>query len=508
MPTATTVLPEVLMNTVLGKLYHLLTSGDGTVPKSEDNFFSWCTPGVPFVDDDFNFLTQGLTGVAKPQPAAEGTEPMQLTEEKLDKLRAVDTGQLYQQAESFARFIDVIPDASGINQQLVNMNIKSDEGTLSEVYDFVLRFSQVAEIELPPDVIKKIAKFRKLLQVEKEKEDLITGEKTKVLEPSPLVIAYNDKMQAWMEAALEYNTARIDALVASTPQAVHNWAINSKILRKKPGLALNDWISNGYKDDYERIAAYIDQVSSRDLTLLKAQYKEDLENAKLTGSASGSDFLYSALTPASFYKSKGWTRFTFTNNDYTYYSKAENNSWGGGGGITLGLFSLGGAAGGETTTINSQLDMSNFNLSFLMTQVPIVRPWFKSRFLTSKSWRFDPNNPESKGDFLSDGNRPPAKDSQLPAYPTSVIFIKDLTLTFGNVHDVFGSDSSSLSAGGAIGYGPFFIGGSYGSGAGKSDVTYHSDSQGIHIDGMQAIGFRCHLLPKSPNPDPAIKKWV
>jgi hypothetical protein len=194
--------PENLMNSVLAKVYDIINNGDGvTVPKSEDNFFSWCSPGIPFDESDFDFLQQGLTGVIKPESLtkknADGTETTrELTEEERNQLLAQNTTQLYMQAEQFARFVDIIPDASGINDSLTRMNVKSDEGTLSDVYEFVLRFSQVADTELTADEKAKLAKYRELLQVEREKEDLITGEKVKVVEASPLVKLYTDKMQA------------------------------------------------------------------------------------------------------------------------------------------------------------------------------------------------------------------------------------------------------------------------------------------------------------------------
>jgi hypothetical protein len=62
--------PDVLCNAIMGALYDVLTNGDATVPKSSDNFFSWCTPGIPVGANDFRFLAQGLTGVVTPQAAA------------------------------------------------------------------------------------------------------------------------------------------------------------------------------------------------------------------------------------------------------------------------------------------------------------------------------------------------------------------------------------------------------------------------------------------------------
>lgn len=505
-------LPQDLMNNMMGKIFDIITNGDGTtVPKSEDNFFAWSSPGVPFEVEDFDFLSQGLTGVVKPQIVknADGTESTkELTEAERDQLLAQDTTKMYQQAEQFARFVDVIPDASGIDDHIVRMNIKNDEGTLSGVYEEVLRFSQVANNELTADEKAKIEKYRQLLQVEREKEDLVTGEITKVLDASPLVKAYSEKQQAWMEAALEYNSARIDALTASTPRAVHNWAINANVLRSKVKFALNDWINNGYKNEFEGIAARIDQMTARDLTLLKAQYKDALEKAKLTGLASGSDFYYSSLAPANFAISKGWTRFTFTNNDSSYYSQQTTQKWGAAGGLNLGLFSIGARAGGQKTEYNANCDFSSFEMSFEICQVPLILQWLMKNFLTCQTWRFAQGNEGFKNKFLSDGKRPPSVDSMLPAYPTSMIFIRNLRMNFANASSVAHAIDSKIGGGGMVGYGPFFIGGSYESGKKERSRKHHSDSQGIFVDGLQCIGMKCHLLPKAPNPDPAITSWV
>lgn len=512
MPKAANVLPEDLMNNMMGKILDIITNGDGkTVPKSEDNFFTWCTPGIPFEIEDFEFLSQGLTGIYKPRMIKnpDGTKSTEvLTEAQRDAELAKDTSKMYQQAEQLARFVDVIPDASGIDETKVRMNVKNDDGGLSDVYEETLRFSQVANTELTADEKAKIERFRQLLQVEREKEDLITGEKVKVMEPSPLVKLYTEKLAAWTDAALEYNSARIDALTASTPRAVHNWAINANILRNKVNFAMNDWISNGYKLEFEGIGARIAQMSSRDLSLLKAQYVDVLEKARLTGLASGSDFFFSSLAPSNFAKSKGWTRFSFTNKDYSYYSKQTTKKGGGSAGVNLGFFSVGASASHSRKAFNSKADFSSFELSFELTQIPIIRPWFKTNFLTSKTWRFAQGNQGFKNKFLSDGKKPPHKNSMMPAYPTAMIFVRNLRLSFANASSVASMLDTKTSGGGSVGWGPFHVGGSYSSGKSERSRNNHSDSQGIYIDGLQCIGFKCHLLPKSPNPDPAIKSWV
>ncbi len=512
MPDANNVLPEVLMNNMLGKVYDIINNGDGkVVPKSEDNFFAWSTPGIPFEVKDFDFLSQGLTGVYKPKMVrnADGSRSTeQLTPEQREDEMAKDTSAMYQQAEQLARFVDLIPDASGIDNAQTRMNVKNDEGTLSDVYEEVLRFSQVANTELSAADKAKIERFRQLLQVEREKEDLITGDMVKVMEPSPLVQAYSTKMQAYEEAALEYNNARIDALTASTSRAVHNWAINANILRNKVKFAMNDWIANGYKVEFEAIAARIDQMSARDLSLLKAQYKDALDKATLTGLASGSNFYFTSLAPSNFAKSKGWTRFSFTNKDNSYYSKQTSKSGGGSAGVNFGFFSVGASASASKKTFNAKADFSSFELTFEISQVPIIRPWFKANFLSAKTWRFAQGNEGFKSKFLSDGKKPPHVDSMMPAYPTSMIFIRNLKLSFANANSVFSTVESKAGGGGSVGWGPFRVGGNYSSGSSERSLDSHSDTQGIYVPGMQCIGFKCHLLPKSPNPDKAINSWV
>src|SRR5262249_13294581 len=105
------VTPSVLANSIMAKLYDILTNGDDTVPKSADNFFTWNTPGIPLGAADLEFLTQGFTGVVTPSAVrtmieAKGAgqkssddEAPKLSDAELEKLRAQDTAGLYQQAE-------------------------------------------------------------------------------------------------------------------------------------------------------------------------------------------------------------------------------------------------------------------------------------------------------------------------------------------------------------------------------------------------------------------------
>jgi hypothetical protein len=519
--------PNVMLNSIMGKLYNILTNGDDTAPKSEDNFFSWATPGIPIESSDFEFLSQGLTGVVKKAKldvirGNDASNQPEITPQMLEALRAQDTAGLYMQAENFSRLVDFVPDlASTTNNQFAQLSIMNNEGSLSERYEYILRMNQVMETVLPDETKKKIEKFRGLLSVTKTKKNLVDDSETQVTEPSPLVIAYNDKLSTYENTALEYNSHRIDALTADNVKAVHFWGMNANILRNKVKAAMSDWVSNGYKNDYEQISAFIDQVMQRDMSLLKQQYRDDLEKARLTGMASGSDFYYTSLVPGNFMEASGWTEFGFSSTDFNNssnsgYSFSSSSSSGGGGFFGLGAHSSSSSASGESHS-HVQFDSDNFSMRFKVVQVPIVRPWFKTSFLLSKLWRFDQNNPESKSQMVSDGGKP-AK-GLIPAYPTSLICIKDLSLCFAKssgFQDMMQQwESSSDSTGGGLSFfcfGPFHLGGSHnnssGSGSRFSQYHYDSESQTMTVPGAQVMGFKCHILPKSPDPLSSITTWI
>ncbi|WP_431163513.1 hypothetical protein [Flagellimonas beolgyonensis] len=506
------VLPEVLMNSVLGKLTDILTNGDDVVPKSEDNYLAWLPVGVPYPKEELDFLSTGFTGVYRgPEtvqaPRREGrSEPREKTPEEINQLLAQDVTRKYMQAENLARLCDMIPDTSGITED-VTMNKWEQENSLSLAYRHVLKFSQVANFEPDEKTKAKIKRLRGLLQEKKMKKNIVTEEEEEVLQETALVRLYNEKLQNFLNVSLEYNTHRVNALAGKDPSAVHFWAMNANILRSKVMAAKNDWITNGYKEEYDQIAAYIAQVEGRSMLTLKQQYIDDMEKARLTGPSSGSDFFYTSLLPGGFAETNnGWTEFTFTQSDYASNYASRSHSAGGGGALNLGSLNIGGKGGREKKKISKKIDVSTFRLRFKICQVPISRPWFNVNFLTSKYWRFDQSNTEFKNNMVSDGSSPP--NGMIPAFTTTAIFVKDLNLHFGQSNKTFKSEMDKVSGGGYVSWGPFHAGGQYESNGQKRSVVTHSDSQGIKIEGMQLIGFKCHMLKKSPNPKSDIKEWV
>jgi hypothetical protein len=294
--------------------------------------------------------------------------------------------------------------------------------------------------------------------------------------------------------------------------------INASLLRAKVKAAMDDWISNGYKDDYDEIAAYIDQVQARDMAMLKRQYKDDLEKARLTGLSSGSDFFYTALVPGDFLQSAGWSDFSFKSSDFHSHADSKFNASGWSASGISGFLGIGlhANAGGTSQTSNykDQFNLETFELSFKICQTMIVRPWFKTAFLMSKAWRFDQTNPDVKGDkgVVCDGGKPPK--GLITAYPTTAVWVNKLCLKFGNDSKFSNwyNQQKSSSQNGAVGIAALALGGSAShwskDGYTNQDFGGQNNQGAIEVGGPQLIGFKCHILPKCPDPDQSIKSWV
>jgi hypothetical protein len=533
------VLPSELASSVMGKLYNVLANGDETVPKSQDHFFSWATPGIPVDPADFEFLSQGLTGVVKKRDvdvikdassgttaegageAGAGTAGGALTEADLERLRAADANRMYQSAENLSRMCDFIIDVSqSTNEQFARLNVLNTEGSLSDVYGYTLRMSQVMQTELPEETKRKIAELRGRLTTTVTKKNLIDGSETQVQEPSELSKLYFEKMAAYESAALEYNSRRINALSASTQQDVHYWAMNANILRNRVKAAMMDWVANGYKNDYEEISAFIDQVMRRDMSLLKEEYRDDLEKARLTGISSGSDFFYTSLIPGNFATSSGWSNFSFNSGEFrsTSNSTHSTSKWTtSAGGGWMGLF--GGRGSGSKKSShdewNRTFNTDQFSLKFEIAQIPISQAWYKEAWMHSHAWRFDQSNPDSKDDLISDGGSPPK--GLCPARATMAIFVRNLELKLGHSEGfdkwVFDHTSSSAGGGGFVNLGSLFLGGSHdrsnSSGTTTMDHGKSWNNQTFSVPGMQLIGFKCQVYTdKMPDPSPSITSWI
>lgn len=578
---------DVLMNSLLGKLYDLLMMGGEDENKTDDNFFSWASPGIPVKAEDFEFMTQGLVGKTKPEKlkavVAAMVEDVKkanegITQEELAaKLSAIDSNALMreltaqdekdmiQQAENFFHLVDFIPDVSGTEKDgFCTYARKETEGSLAHAYEIMLRYSQVKDTPIEPDIQAVIDKYNEMLYKEapkpvlqeeakeEKKEEAEAGDKDELMAMFNKIIsgesteekkstqstaanastdglpvdsdfarAYKTKSAEYQAALIEYNSKLLEGLSSQERGSALLASRNAAAYDLKLKQAMNDWITLGHKYEYERMTDFIAQVEARSIAALKRKYQENFDHSTLRGLSSNQEFHYCTLTPASFASSLGWTKMSFshdhlvTHNDST---KKRNMTTINTNAKAFSLLKW--QSKNEDLDTHYELNVNNtrnkIDIEFELCQVPIVRPWFNVTFLNSAFWRFDPGSEWSKS-MLSDGNRPP--EGIMPAYPTAIIFIRNLKLTFSDISDVrtkiedYERHKDSYSGGLNLGrWFPISGGASYKSEdstkSGSNDRDYEISGQSITIPGMQILGYKCHIMSKSPNPNPEIKNWI
>lgn len=483
---------EDLMRALMQKLYKTITgNSDGAIKMPRNKFVSWYMPGIPMDPADFLYCAKGFGGNT-----------------------AEEVSQLYHQAFILSKLFDFVPEVS-TDPQFVSHDMQqtlftSTQDSISSVYRDVLKYSRVLHNELSDKEKEKLQKFRNLLTVTKEQEDIITGEKKQVSEAGPLTIAYTAKMNDYIDAADEYMNLLIEAQSAKgeSPEAIRRvaaFANKSKFIRRKMEAAEMAWVSQGYKNEYETINAYINQVTQKSMVLYKQDLLNKFNQGLLTSPMDGaSDYYYTTLLPGNFATSPGWTKFNFYSGDYATHYDQKTSKWGASGGVHFGLFSIGGRAGGSKTDVKQDAKSSNFTAELEFTQVPICRPWFDPGFFWMRAWDLDNAwylNFDKKE--VSSGADQPV--GRLVAYPITALFVRNVKFRFSEWENHQQYAQSKISGGGFVGYGPFMAGGSYESGSIRKDRQLNYKGGGVDIDGIQLIGLINNLIPKSPNLNPAIK---
>lgn len=486
---------ESVMKALLNKISEVLTAGDKAGSLSKNFFISWCSPGIPFQAEDLMFVQKGLKGKD-----------------------AQETGQLMRNAADFSRLVNLVPKLAGVydrKQQQETSEHKYNETTydqrgvtLEDVYANVLKNSQVHDTPLTPQQEEKINKFRKMMTIEVPG---IIDENIKTIKDSPLVAAYKAKEADYLNALTAYNNKRLSALNEESSQAIQDFAVNGEGYYRLVKSALNDWISSGYKNEYEEMIAYINQATQKSLKQVKSDLQIKFDQALLKDSMTG-DFRATYFYPGSFVTSdKGWTEVSFSESSVASYDKSTTNSWEINAGLLYKIFLGDASSSGTITNSNSSLKTSNLTFKFKLAQLVLSRPWFSQSFLENSAWRFSPTSGQSP---LSLGSVDPTQEDnncQLPAIPTAVIFAKDIEVYFDELASEKSQIESQIKAGLTLGIGPFSLGGSYSRGSAEKKIDSKFTDQGIKVDGMQIIGFKCALLPKSPNPPKDLQtstNWV
>ena len=458
-------------------LYATLTTGveEHDLASSPERFITWCLPGIPVAASELAFITRGLVG--------RGDTP---------EARAEDEKLLLGQAARFAKLVDFVPDMSGQHDgehQLVAFH--RNESSLSRIYERVLTQSRVAKQDLTPEEEAKVVAIRDRLYPATTRTDADTGETITERAEGPLIRGYKKHMAAYGAALTAYNAARLNGGVA--------FALDEPVLFANVRLALDAWETAGHRSELEAQMATLSQITARDLTLWKRDVIERLRKAKLNDPLLG-EFQFTTLVPGDFLRDDvGWTKLDFAEEHVDKHLEKHHTEFKVEASLVGGL-KLGGSAD-YTKDVQKSLDhMTSFKMSFELCQIPLVRAGFDPTFLESRAWKLGDSALELTE--LSDGKVPPK--GMLPGYPTAVIFIRNVSIASDEITAAKTEIEQHIAAKGRIGWGPFSLGGQYKRDDHTTDTKTDTTHEGLSVDGIQILGFRCHLLDKMPDPLPSI----
>jgi len=314
-----------LGNLMLAQLYQSVGGGDNAFPAPKNTFVAWAMPAIPYGPEQFDFAVQGLGGGAD----------------------AAASLAIQQHASEFSTIVDFIPDVSQVftqdHQQTV---LRSSEARLSFMYGEILRAARVVKEELSQEDQEKLAKFRGLLSVTKSVKDIVTDEVKQVTSPSPMMQAYTEKSQDYIQAVMNYHNKRVAAQSAVGPDgkaAVLDFANNAQLYRMQAEQALRAWEADGYKGDVEEIQDYISQVTQRSMVLWLQGLTDSYHDAFMTNpGGAGDNYFYATPIPGNFATSQGWTTIETYSDQLQSSTHYDSSAWGGSVGVNWGLWSASG----------------------------------------------------------------------------------------------------------------------------------------------------------------------
>jgi hypothetical protein len=204
-------------------------------------------------------------------------------------------------------------------------------------------------------------------------------------------------------------------------------------------------------------------------------------------------------------EAKNWTKITLTESDFqSDYSKTVHN-WGAAAGFSLGFFSIGATGSGKHEKVKSSMSMSGVKISFRVGKVRVERGWFSGSFVESNYWKLHESSPQFlNGEIISDGKG----KGLMPSIVTELIIASEVSIDFSENQSSFEWAKNKVDSNVGIGIGPFVFGGSYGYENTESHSEAHFKGKSLISTGCTIIGYKCHIVAKSPDPNPSITLWT
>lgn len=309
------------------------------------------------------------------------------------------------------------------------------------------------------------------------------------------------KFRAYLRYQGLYQTALTAFMTAQTTAAN-----GGEQVRPEVQAALNqaraNWNTFGFKGQVEGAQATITNLLQLEPNTWWAQLENAFENAK-----AGKTYEPSTTYPGYewFIGERGWTRFTFTQEDVT--KQATSHAVEGGGGVKAGwgLWSVAAESSYREGTRTSSSDTTGIQISMELIRATILRPWLEPLVFRAHTWRLGEASP-LHGSLISKGTFEPgeANAGLMPLLPTGILVARNVQIGAQFSHEDQTTVERALSTSASVGWGPFAIQGHYNQSESSSLSHGSATATTVSNPDPQLLGFFCDVLPLCPSPDPTL----
>jgi len=270
--------------------------------------------------------------------------------------------------------------------------------------------------------------------------------------------------------------------------------------------AMRDWQVRGRKSSFESAVALTAFYLLRGLKHALAALRESYDKIfDMNCTQHGEHFTPVKLIPRELFEGAAtWTSVSIRTDELS--ARQETTGTMHNGGLDMPLFWIG-DSGCQRVRVDG-IDTSKMVVAFEFAQARIDRSdWFDSFLLTSNSWWWKGatrSDPFAGGIIFSNGALPPNTQGQWQMIPTGIIFTRNLVVDTGPFQLVASEFVSRARASPMAGFWIFTARSTVGSPlANDFDFDLEPDSI-LRVPQMQIAAVVCQLMPKEPNPDPAL----
>jgi hypothetical protein len=278
-------------------------------------------------------------------------------------------------------------------------------------------------------------------------------------------------------------------------------------LAQKRVAALRDWENpnKGRKTQYETTLGELNyHLSGNPRAFWETQVRQRMADRRQTSTRG--NFFQTAINPhPADWAAAGWQRTTLRLTSTFNREYSRSTSFSAGGGVSFGLWSVGGSYSRSTQETQHQSKVTDLTLEMDLLRVNIQRPWMYQDLFARRYWAWRKTHENL---LICDGGSLPAErplgPRGMPVLPTVFIVVRNVRMT-GNWREEdmrFFAEQTRTRA--SFGWGPFSVSGSYSEST--SERTYSGQFSGatLEIEQPQIIAVGGTLLPRCPNPDPGL----